>query len=379
MMRALGLATLMLSLAVGVPGLLEHMSAASVPRLQDLTAIAQVEIGAGPVGEPSLRFVGINEYRESSIVLYGYLTSVIGLDQALIFSDPDAPSETTARFTYVGEIAVTGLSEFGALTEVRGSGILKFYLDDGGADFGDPASFADGTAIATTQLRLEDTLQIQAPALGLTVGDEELTQVAVEPFTLAGERYRFGHVGLRERLVFTGAETRIDPASPAVVISLSGSVVVTHREPQPAGEQNSEATPTGETLTSDDCTAVEAWLAETVAHIERASAIDDDISQDTIADSLDAEALRAFATELSEIAAVQRGTEVPTAVMATNRLLVTAFSTYSRGANLLAVGVTDQDELSVARGRETIQDGDDLVARATTEISQLEAACEIAR
>ena len=53
-----------------------------------------VEVGAGPVRERALGLTGRNLYGPDSVELFGYVTSVIGLEPTLLFTFTDAaPSD----------------------------------------------------------------------------------------------------------------------------------------------------------------------------------------------------------------------------------------------------------------------------------------------
>ena len=54
-------------------------------------------------------------------------------------------------------------------------------------------------------IRLLDTLHRQAPGVGVLVGDGQLTQETAAEFSLDGERYRFGAVGIAQRLRYVGS------------------------------------------------------------------------------------------------------------------------------------------------------------------------------
>ena len=73
------------------------------------------------------------------------------------------------------------------------------------ASWDDPGSFAAGEPVAEYSIRLLDTLQRQAPGVGVLVGDGQLTQETAAEFSLDGERYRFGVVGIAQRLRYVGS------------------------------------------------------------------------------------------------------------------------------------------------------------------------------
>ncbi len=142
---------------------------------QDAASVP-IEIGAGPVREQAFALVGRTIYEDDTARVFGYLTDIIGLDPALLFTDT-LPAIQTARFTYAGEIPLSSRTNRGDVTHFAGEGTVTiFYDEDAGADWDDPGSFADGEPVSEFSLLLRDTLQRQAPAIGVVVGDEQYRQ-----------------------------------------------------------------------------------------------------------------------------------------------------------------------------------------------------------
>ena len=199
-------------------------------------APAPVEVGAGPVREQAFALVGRTVYEDDSARVFGYLTDVIGLDPALLFTAAP-PSAQTAHLTYAGDIPLSR-SNRGDVTLFAGEGTVTIFFDqDGGAGWDDPGSFAAGEPVAELSLRLRDALQRQAPAVGVVVGDEQFRQESAGEFVIGGETYRFGQSGIEGRLRTVGAVIGAE-GSPALVVGLAGAGSVTAREAIPviAGE-----------------------------------------------------------------------------------------------------------------------------------------------
>jgi hypothetical protein len=187
------------------------------------------------VREQSLALVGRTVYGDDSVQLFGYLTAVIGLDTALLSTDA-SPSVQTARFTYAGDASLSSSANRGDVTMFDGDGTLQIYFDsDGGASWNDPGSFADGEPVAEFEIRLLDTLQRQAPGIGVVVGDARLQQRLAEEFDVDGERFRFGQNGIEGRLRSVGALMSGEPnaQSSDLVASLTGTVAVVARDTTP--------------------------------------------------------------------------------------------------------------------------------------------------
>jgi hypothetical protein len=145
----------------------------------------------------------------NAFAIVGYLTHVAGLNDARLFTDPARRDEAHARFTFTANATVTGRSLLQNLFVITASGSTRIYFHaTGGASFASPASFARGTRIATYGMRFSDVLNVQAPNRGIATASEELTQVQVAAFRLAGRRFRLGAVGMHLRLDGTGEGVR---------------------------------------------------------------------------------------------------------------------------------------------------------------------------
>lgn len=232
-MRALGtgataIAIAFLTIIAALPWL--GTGAVSALARQDAPA-SPVEIGAGPIRERAFALVGRTVYADDSAQVFGYLTDVIGLDPALLFTDALA-SPRTARFTYAGDIPLASRGNRGDVTAFAGDGAITIYYDeDAGAVWDDPASFAAGEPVAELSLTLRNTLQRQAPAVGVVVGDERYRQETAGGLVIGGETYRFGQSGIEGRLRTVGA--LVESGGGGLVVGLTGSGSVSAREASP--------------------------------------------------------------------------------------------------------------------------------------------------
>src|SRR5215212_2876788 len=204
MTRVPGIGTVapLVALTIVLPLWFVTSVAHSLARQED--DVAPIEVGAGPIREQSLGFTGRNVYSGESVELFGYLTAVIGLERDLLFTDASAPpSLATARFTYAGSIAIASRADRADITTTTGDGVLRIYLhenDAAGASWEDPSSFAGGEPVVEYSIHILDTLQRQAPGVGVLVGDGQLTQETAAELSLGGEPYRFGDVDIAQRL-----------------------------------------------------------------------------------------------------------------------------------------------------------------------------------
>jgi hypothetical protein len=366
---------LAVALAVVLPLWVLTSGAISLARQED--DLAPVELGAGPIREQSLGFTGRNVYSGESVELFGYLTAVIGLERDLLFTDADvAPSPETARFTYAGSVPIASRTDRADVTTTDGEGVLRIYLqvnDAAGASWDDPGSFAAGEPVAEYAIRLVDTLQRQAPGVGVLVGDGQLTQEVATEFSLDGERFRFGAVGISQRLRYIGSPLG-DSASPgALAVGLTGSSSVLAREAIAVNVGASVATPAA--VASEECPELQPWLSQTRDALRQAESHDATSGAEGDLATLDAEVLRQAAAEVATLGLTQRGIATPEAAVVANRLVVTALSTYARGLQVIANAAAEQDPDLLTQGQSVLADGGQLLRQADETVGALASAC----
>ncbi|MDF2760157.1 MAG: hypothetical protein K0S99_2791 [Thermomicrobiales bacterium] len=365
---------LAVALAIVLPLWLVTSSATSLARQED--DAAPVEAGAGPIREQSLGFTGRNVYSDESVELFGYLTAVIGLERSLLFTDA-APSLATARFTYAGSVAIASRTDRADVTTSDGEGVLRIYLhlsDAAGASWDDPASFAGGEPVAEYSIRLLDTLQRQAPGVGVLVGDGQLTQESAAEFSLDGERYRFGAAGIVQRLRYVGSP--LGGTSPGVLaVVLTGSSSVLAREAIAVNVGAAAATPAAATATGEECPELQPWLSQTRDALRQAGAHGTTSGVEGDLSTLDADVLRQAEAEVAALGLAQRGITPPEPALEANRLVVTALSTYARGLQVIANAAAEQDPDLLTQGQSVLADGGQLLRRADETVSALASAC----
>lgn len=369
-MRGVRAAAPLFALAAGLALWLSAPAALALAR-QDVP-LAPVEVGAGPVRERSLGVTGRNVYGPDSLQVFGYLTSIIGLDPSLLFTDA-TPSERSARFTYAGAVSISSRIDRGDVTTFAGDGVIQIYLDDAGASWDDPASFGDGEPLAELSIRLRDTLHRQAPGVGVLVGDGQLTQVTAAEFSLDGERYRFGNAGIEQRLRYVGALLGGLAAPPALAVSLTGSASVSVREAIPVNVGQPAAT--AATPTAQTCPDLQPWLGQTIDVLTQAQALGAVAENDGDVSSIDEDAIRQAAAEVAVLGEAQRAVAAPDAAAEANRLVLTSLSTYARGLEVIATAAAEQDAALLAQGQSIVADGSQLRERAAGEIGALANAC----
>jgi hypothetical protein len=366
---------LAVALAIALPLWLLTTATLSLARQED--DLAPIEVGAGPVREQSLGFTGRNRYSSESVELFGYLTAVIGLERSLLFTDADAaPSPQTARFTYAGSVAIASRTDRGDVTTIGGDGVLRIYLDDAaGASWDDPGSFADGEPVAELSIRLLDTLHRQAPGVGVLVGDGQLTQETAAELSLDGERYRFGVVGIAQRLRYVGSPLAGDAEPGILTVGLTGSASVVAREAIAVNVGAPAATPAAASTATQEYPELQPWVGQTLDALSQTQALGAEGGVEGDLANVDADAVRQAAAQVAALGQTQRGIAAPQDTVAANRLVVTALSTYARGLEVTATAAADQDAALLAQGQSVLADAGQLLQRAEEAVSALASTC----
>ena len=364
------------ALAITLPLWLLTTATLSLARQED--DLAPIEVGAGPVREQSLGFTGRNRYSSESVELFGYLTAVIGLERSLLFTDAAvSPSPQTARFTYAGSVAIASRTDRGDVTTTGGDGVLRIYLHDAeaGASWDDPGSFANGELVAELSISLLDTLHRQAPGVGVLVGDGQLTQETAAEISLDGERYRFGAVGIAQRLRYVGSPLAGDAEPGILTVGLTGSASVVAREAIAVNVGAAAATPAAASAATQECPELQPWLGQTLDALSQAQVLGAEGGVEADLPDLDADAVRQAAAQVATLGQTQRGIAAPEDAVAANRLVVTALSTYARGLEVIATAAADQDAALLAQGQSVLADAGQLLQRAEETVSTLASTC----
>jgi hypothetical protein len=187
-----------------------------------------IVVGVPATGQNAFEIAARVLQNNTAFETYGYLTRISGLPYAVLFSntDPISHTDAVARFTFLGTANMTArtvISDVTTIHSVDAVGQLDFYYNAAPkTDFGDPRSFARGVHIATIAVTYHNTLNIQAPGMGLASSVADVTQMRVATFSIGGKSYRLGRRGLLEHLTATGAGRLLDPTH--AVIDLAGDV-----------------------------------------------------------------------------------------------------------------------------------------------------------
>lgn len=168
----------------------------------------------------SFEYVARADQAGDAATLYGYVTHIAGIDDALLFaggvsSATPARSEVNARFTIVTKLTFTNRFVNGTLVISTQDEAMTIYFNQfpQARDFAKPDSFSNGSAVATfknrvqTILNVQTPLSAQSPGRGIIQGTTDSVQESASVFTLDDKRYVIGQIGHGLRLVAAGQGT----------------------------------------------------------------------------------------------------------------------------------------------------------------------------
>jgi hypothetical protein len=140
---------------------------------------------------------------------YGYLNFVRGIDR-IITSAGATVSESTALLTFFNDTTTERVINNGPIRLVDRTGTGAIYFGSGNADFNNPNTFKQGTAVQSFTLRHQAVIDTMTGYFTTTF---EITVTAVKGFQIDGATYRLGHPGGVYRLTVYGRLTTLAPPS----------------------------------------------------------------------------------------------------------------------------------------------------------------------
>ena len=195
------------------------LAAAQSMKGQDVPTVA-----AGRVGETVLEFIATILQNGGSFTATGYLTSIAGLPEAALFTDPVTRSQQTARFllsvtaTLVGRNVLTPMF----VLDETGTATVSYSESPGGYP----------TVIASGPVTLQSSIQVtspfmsaQAPGKGNFRVSGRLVNEQLSSFTLGGVTFQFGEPQIDWIITGTGDGTLTDPSGPVAQVVAVGNVV----------------------------------------------------------------------------------------------------------------------------------------------------------
>jgi hypothetical protein len=150
---------------------------------------------------------------------YGYLNFVRGIDR-ITTSAGAAVSESTALLTFYNDTTTQQVINNGPMRLVDRTGTGAIYFGLGSADFANPASFKQGTAVQNFTLRHQVVIDTSTGYFTTTF---EITITSVKGFEIDGTTYRLGHPGGVYRLTVSGKLTTQSPPSAYIAGLADGS------------------------------------------------------------------------------------------------------------------------------------------------------------
>jgi hypothetical protein len=153
---------------------------------------------------------------------YGYLTAADGTTDADLFQGASL-SDATALLTAYAEGELVRRTVDQSVHSLDIEGTLTIYQRAApGASFANPASFTDGTAVATFDITLQDIVTVFTTGKGLPTLTGDMQQTQSGRLSDGGGR-NFGHVGARSRLFATGLGTLLNPATFNSILEMAGN------------------------------------------------------------------------------------------------------------------------------------------------------------
>jgi hypothetical protein len=185
------------------------------------------EVGVATNGAHALELIGKIDQNALAFNGYGYFTSISGIPQDQMFTDPVSHSEATAHFTFSSTGTASARSVIETIFVLNGTGSSTIYYNDTpAASFDDPTTFAKGTPIASSAESWQNIINVQAPDTAISTTLNQLTLTSVIPFTLNGLSYQLGHINMIYQLTYIGEGKRTNRILPQSTIILAGYGVV---------------------------------------------------------------------------------------------------------------------------------------------------------
>jgi hypothetical protein len=153
----------------------------------------------------------------------GIVTALAGARPADLFEGPGTTiGSALFTVTATGSLVARVLDRSVHALDIAGT-LAVYQRQRGGADFGRPASFSEGTRVAAFDLALQDVLAVFATGRGLPTltGDMRQTTAGRLGGSLSGNR--FGVQGQRLRLLATGLGELVDPVTLNAELEIAGS------------------------------------------------------------------------------------------------------------------------------------------------------------
>lgn len=187
-------------------------------------------LGGGSAGQTSFEFVAKIAQNNADLNVFGYLTYVKGTTVDALFVEGTNPIERSENEAYLTFMATGSLYSRSVLQPIFNTNsnltMTIYYNAVPGATFDDPASFADGEAVATLTVRLHTILNAQATDVGIAMVSGESSQSESPTFSFLGQDAQFGQAGMTRRFSVFGQGFRRSLEPLVVELFVAGDAVV---------------------------------------------------------------------------------------------------------------------------------------------------------
>jgi|GraSoiStandDraft_4_1057263.scaffolds.fasta_scaffold192403_3 hypothetical protein len=203
---------------------------AGVPAVAAVPSLAHAavrRVGIAPEARQAVGVIGTIEQDGLHLTGFGWLTQVRGLSAHDLFTDPARRGAETARLRWHAEVTVSSIDVLPSLFFGTGGGRLRiFYASDGGAQPGQPDTFATGRLVASYGCLFRNIQTVIAPDHAVTEIIGELTQRTARRFVVRGRHRQLGRKGLLARLDASGSAIRTEPTIPRSTRYVAGGITV---------------------------------------------------------------------------------------------------------------------------------------------------------
>jgi len=180
----------------------------------------------GHSGTTVAEFVAHIDQNGTNFTAYGYFTQVTGTQNSDLFSAADR-TEATALFTAAASGTLVARSSDDIIHSLDIEGEFDIFQRSGpGASFGTPASFSQGTNVATYTLVLQDVLTVIDTNKGIQTLTGDMVQTDAQKLSGALSKQRFGRKGTRLRIFATGLGVRTEATAPVASLKVAGNLTI---------------------------------------------------------------------------------------------------------------------------------------------------------
>jgi hypothetical protein len=184
-------------------------------------------VGLAPEARQAIGVIGTILQDGRDLVGFGWLTEVAGLHERDLFTDPTRRGGPTARLRWHATVHVGTIDVLPSLFFGTGKGRLRiFYSRDGGAQDGQPDTFATGRLVARYAALFRNIQTVVAPDHAVTEIIGELSQREAHRFVVRGRHRQLGRVGLLQTLHAVGPAVRTERTIPRSTRYVAGGISI---------------------------------------------------------------------------------------------------------------------------------------------------------